>query len=137
MGDPAAARSLGRTSPSTSAVISRGTPGTAKIHLPSCSRAMPSATPCGFGRTSAPSGWSAIRSELSANVPRLAMMRRLMASACSWSRAIDRPVAAQIASRVRSSWVGPIPPVRTTASALSNAVRIVSVRRVRLSPTTT
>src|SRR6478609_9314968 len=45
------------------------------------------------------------------------------------------PGAVPIASRVTSSWVGPIPPQTTTASADASISRIAVTIRPRLSPT--
>ena len=47
------------------------------------------------------------------------------------------PITAAIASRVRSSWVGPRPPHTMTASASASVVRSTDSTRPRLSPTFT
>ncbi len=86
---------------------------------------------------SAPSGYSAWRRLLSGITRPVASHLARRRAAYSSEKSMARPVAAQMASRVRSSGVGPIPPVNTTASARPMAVEIDWASLDRLSPTTT
>src|SRR5215216_7231600 len=60
---------------------------------------------------------------------------RSPASSSGW-RTRATPATSAMASRVTSSWVGPRPPVRMTASARPSASRMVPAMRWVLSPTT-
>ena len=68
--------------------------------------------------------------------PRASNKRRIR-SPIARSRTSATPITSAIASRVMSSWVGPSPPQRMTASLRASARRIVSTIRARLSPTFT
>ena len=84
---------------------------------------MPGAVPWGLAIGWLPRGnwaWSAFRSGIE-RVRRAKSWRMWARAASSWTR--STPVAAAMASRVRSSAVGPRPPVATTKSARSIAAR--------------
>ena len=93
--------------------ISRGTPGMATIIVSSIRASQPGAVPTGFGSTSAlgmTQACLAFRSGISK--PRWAKNSRMLGD----ERFIDcgvSPARAAMASRVRSSSVGPMPPVQT------------------------
>ena len=120
--------------------ISAGTPGrqiTRQGGRPSrgTSRSMPGAVPCGLGTTRLPAGniaWisfcGGIGRPRRANIARMCSKRRR--SSCS-----GRPVAWASASRVRSSAVGPSPPVASTTSARPIAWRKTSALGSNSSPT--
>ena len=103
--------------------ISCGTPGRQATYAPPTFIQTPGAVPTRFGSGSAPSGksaWTRFRSGISrfrrANIAAIA-------SSEPASSTSGTPAAFARASRVRSSWVGPSPPVITTRSARSNANR--------------
>ena len=107
----------------TISCISYGTPGTAYTTLPSpTGQHRPGAVPIGFGSGSPPSGTSAWR-RLFCGMSR-SRVRNIVAmcSASSMRRTSGTPISSAIASRVRSSWVGPIPPQMSTASARDEQV---------------
>src|SRR5512133_524705 len=85
----------------------------------------------------APSGASAWRRFISAMrwTPMRPNRSRSHASSSGW-RTRATPATSARASRVTSSWVGPRPPVRRTASARPRASRMASAMRSVLSPTT-
>ena len=85
----------------------------------------------------APSGTCAWRRLFSAiRRPRRSNIWRMTsATASSWCN--PTPITAAIASRVRSSWVGPRPPHTITASACSSIRRSWASMRPTLSPTLT
>ncbi len=95
----------------------------------------PGAVPQLFGIASAPSGTSACLRFISAMGMRRASNIARIASSDAGSRHIPRLHASAIASRVRSSEVGPRPPHRTTTSARSRARRMHATIRSWLSPT--
>src|SRR5438105_7010791 len=83
----------------------------------------------------APSGMSAWRALLSAiSLPRAPKKAR-MVSTMSSSRRSGTAMTSAMASRVMSSWVGPMPPETITASLRARAVRKASTMRSKLSPT--
>ena len=94
------------------------------------------AVPFGFSTGMAPSGMYACRSLFFVITnPRL----RNRLSICSRrpsSSTSFLPVTSATLSRVRSSWVGPRPPLVTTTSERSSALSITSFMRPGLSPTT-
>ncbi len=103
--------------------ISEGTPGRAAIVARPMVIQMPGAVPIGFARGSAPWGnnaWTRFR-------PAIGRFRRanIASIAASEAASSTRGTAAHCAraSRVRSSCVGPRPPVMMTTSARSNAAR--------------
>src|SRR5215218_7150343 len=97
----------------------------------------PGAVPRGLSMVRAPSGTSAWRRFISAMrwTPMRSNRSRSHASSSGW-RTRDTPATSARASRVTSSWVGPRPPVRITASARPSASRMVPAMRSVLSPTT-
>src|SRR5918996_2967669 len=97
----------------------------------------PGAVPRGLSMVRAPSGTSAWRRFISAMrwTPMRPNRSRSQASSSGW-RTRATPATAARASRVTSSWVGPRPPVRMTASARPSASRMVPAMRWVLSPTT-
>ena len=117
---PPAPRSRSRGS-STSRVIprnSRGTPGSMATHRPAASSSqMPGAEPCAFASTIAPSGIIACSRFVAGSSPGQprAFQRWRSDSSIAWSRRIARPKWAASAGLVRSSAVGPSPPLVITA----------------------
>src|SRR5918994_4178827 len=97
----------------------------------------PGAVPRGLSMVRAPSGTSAWRRFISAIrwTPMPPNRSRSHASSSGW-RTRATPATSARASRVTSSWVGPRPPVRMTASARPRASRMASAIREVLSPTT-
>ena len=138
-------RSRGTTQPDHIGRISRGGPGRATMSLPSGrSTHQPGAVPCSFGIAVAERISHACLRLISRNGrPRRSHRRRSQVSS-SASTATVSPQAAAIASRVRSSGVGPRPPVETTRWArtmpAAKASRTISrssgtpVRRVTRTP---
>ena len=123
------------TSLSTSHFISKGTPGRLIVTPRSVSTMKAGAVPLGFFTTIAPLGICACRSLFFVSMkPRFWNLSR-SSMRDSGSVSITRPVTAAIASRVRSSCVGPIPPPVITTSERSKARSRISVIRSRLSPT--
>ena len=107
----------GITCARTISCISYGTPGTAYTTLPSpTGQHRPGAVPIGFGSGSPPSGTSAWRRLFCGMSRRRVRNIVAMCSASSMRRTSGTPISSAIASRVRSSWVGPIPPQMSTAS---------------------
>ena len=87
------------------------------------------------GIGTAPSGMSAWRRLFAAiSRPREANSARIR-SAIAGLRIRGTPMTSAIASRVMSSWVGPSPPHKITASLRSSARRMQATMRARLSPT--
>src|SRR5579863_4506444 len=102
---------------------------------PSVSIAKPGADPCGLSKTAAPCGVMAWRLLLGAIAQPCALNRSSIARRlASWSTS-GRFVARAIASRVRSSTVGPRPPAQIATSARASASRTASAMRCSLSPT--
>src|SRR5918994_7811715 len=97
----------------------------------------PGAVPRGLSIVRAPWGTSAWRRFISAIrwTPMPANRSRSQVSSSGW-RTSSTPATAASAPRVTSSWVGPSPPVRITASARPRASRMASAIREVLSPTT-
>ena len=118
--------------------ISRGTPGMQATNLPSARTATkPGAVPFGLSSTIEPTGRIAWRRLFSLSGPlrpkatkRASIARR--DGSCNSSVV---PTAEATASLVRSSTVGPRPPVAMTPSLRSKASRNNASRRRALSPT--
>src|SRR6185436_15326151 len=134
-------RRSGNTARSTISFISCGTPGTAYITFsaPSTTTGQinPGAVPRVCGITSAPTGTMAWRRLLAAmyrprdsNIPAITAATSSSSTSCT-------PITSAMASRVRSSCVGPRPPHTITASAVANVWRSAVTTRPRLSPTFT
>jgi hypothetical protein len=95
----------------------------------------PGAVPRGFSSTSAPSGTMAWR-RLSAGISRLKLRKRAsIARTTASSRRKGRPSSSATVSRVRSSSVGPRPPLAMTTGTRLSASRKAAARSSRLSPT--
>src|SRR5512132_3315975 len=96
----------------------------------------PGAVPLGLSMVRAPSGTPAWRRFISAMrwMPMRPNRSRSHASSSGW-RTRATPATSASASRVTSSWVGPRPPVTTTASARPSASLMVPPMRWVLSPT--
>ncbi len=125
----------GTTCSLTISCISYGTPGTAYTTLPSpSSHSKPGAVPIGFGMASPPSGMSAWRKLFWGMSRRRDRNIVAMCSASAISRTRGTPITSAIASRVRSSWVGPRPPQISTASDRDRRSRSAATIRVWLSP---
>ena len=133
---PPRARS-GSTASAHIAFISSGTPGRRTIVEPPAATRKPGADPRGFARTTAPSITSACFSFTSGiSRPRRrkrSLRRRRIAS----SRTSARPSTFATASFVRSSSVGPSPPVTTRSGARESASGISARRSAQPSPTQT
>ena len=116
------ASSRGRASSCHIARISRGGPGSVTTTRPSGARtSQPGAVPFGFGSASADGIRQAcLRLTSGKAIPRRSNRSRSHAS-ISGSIVGSSPTSAAIASRVRSSGVGPSPPVVTTRSARPSA----------------
>ena len=117
--------------------ISLGTPGKVSTVKPGTGvQIIPGAVPVGLGNTSAPWGRKACLRLLAEHTrpraPRRAWMSRQI-SECSTSGVSK---AAAMASVVRSSGVGPRPPVVISTRQRPEASRTSAIRRSRLSPTT-
>ena len=120
--------------------ISRGGPGSATSSFGEPPRVVctnqPGAVPTGLGRALALGISHACLRLISGMArPRDSYRPRRCASCAGSSVGVSFRAAA-MASRVRSSSVGPRPPPRMTRSARSRAVPMASVRRGRLSPST-
>ena len=136
-------RSHGSAVPNHIASISLGTPGKVSTVKPGWMpgaaggvQIMPGAVPVGFGNTAAPSGKNACLRLLGEQKRPRAPMRAWMSiqiSGCS-TRGVSK--AAAIVSVVRSSGVGPRPPVVINTRQRPAASRTAAIRRGRLSPTT-
>ncbi len=120
-----------------------GGPGSTTTYVPETSMMHPGAVPIG-GSTTAPRGMSACFScarTMSASAIVARANRRVRAptsSSASSLRSIGTPAAIATASMVRSSAVGPSPPVTTRRPRPSSiCARIVAVRPPRGSPMTT
>ena len=96
----------------------------------------PGADPTGLMRTSAPAGMSACFICATVGVRPQADSRADILSSASDRRRSGRRVTAATASRVRSSDVGPKPPVTIITSARVAATRSVSAISSSSSPTT-
>jgi hypothetical protein len=95
----------------------------------------PGAVPGISGIAEAPSGTSAWRRLFAAISRRRDANSAVIRSTSSALRTSGTPMTSAIASRVMSSWVGPKPPHRMTASLRSSAWRMQPTMRPRLSPT--
>ena len=93
------------------------------------------AVPLGFSTGMAPSGMSAWRSLLGVMIMPRRRNRWSICSSRPASRNSLRPHTSAMTSRVRSSWVGPSPPLVMTRSARSRARPMTSFMRPGLSPT--
>ena len=134
---PLRARRSGSTCAVIISCISYGTPGTAYTILPSpTGHTSPGAVPSGFGIAAPPSGMSACRRLFSGMSRRRARNIVAICSASSMRRTSGTPISSAMASRVRSSWVGPSPPHTMTASARDNRSRSAATMRAWLSPMT-
>ena len=114
---------------------SRGGPGSSAIIRPFSSIHKPGAVPPGLSSGSAPSGTIACRTFTSGiSRPKLRkrpwMARRISSLRCSL-----RPSRSATASRVRSSSVGPSPPLEITSGTRSSASRNAALNSSRSSPT--
>ena len=125
----------GNTCSRNSGLSSRGGPGRRAIMRPSSSSHRPGAVPRGFSRTSAPSGTMAWR-RLTAGISRLKLRNRasMWRTTSSLRRSLRLRRSATV-SRVRSSSVGPRPPLAITTGTRWSASRKASARSSRLSPT--
>ena len=116
-------------------VISRGGPGRAAMTRSPRRTHQPGAVPMGFGITSAEGMSVACLTFVSGiRMPRLSNPALRLASRSSCTSIVS-PMAAAMDSRVRSSEVGPRPPVVTVTSERSQARLIASSRRLGWSPT--
>ena len=117
--------------------ISLGTPGKVNTVKPGCGVQMiPGAVPVGLGNTSAPCGNSACLRLLT---PKLRPRARSLASrsaSTSGRSSKGTPKQAAKVSVVRSSGVGPKPPVQISSRLRSAASKTASRKRSGLSPTT-
>ncbi len=110
------ASAAGRTCWSNIALASRGTPGTTKTRQSPTSAATPPAVPTGLSSRSAPSGVPAcLRFASGIVLPRLAQICRIRSIQASL-KTTGRPTTAARASRVKSSGVGPMPPLTSNRS---------------------
>jgi hypothetical protein len=115
--------------------ISWGGPGRATITLPPVRTSQPGAVPTGFSRAS-PEGMSQACLRFASGIERpRASKRRAAARGTSSTEGVS-PTTAEIASRLRSSSVGPRPPPTITRSDRDRARSIASTMRPSLSPTT-
>ncbi len=133
--------SVGSTASSHIRVISRGTPGMEMIRVPwppapwATRTSHPGAVPCGFGMASAEGmSQACLRLRSGIGAPRPANQSARSRSSLASTPGVS-PRAAAIASRVRSSSVGPRPPVVTTRSLRPMPRSNASTARPRLSPT--
>src|SRR5580704_5121691 len=128
-------RKRGSTCSRKSGLSSRGGPGSSATMRPLSSIHRPGAVPRGFSSTSAPSGTMAWR-RFTAGMSRL-KLRNLASIARTTSsfRCRRRPRRSATVSRVRSSSVGPKPPLAITTGTRFNASRNASASNPRLSPT--
>ena len=131
---PPSARSRGTTCSSNMIRISDGTPGRQPTTAPPTRIQTPGAVPTRLGSISAPRGnraWTRFRSAMGrfrrANIAR-------MASSASGSSTSGTPATRASASRVRSSWVGPSPPLIRTRSARPVATLKAATFSSRSSP---
>src|SRR5688572_9544787 len=113
----------GRTVSSNIGFISRGTPGSTTRWTSPTARRYPGAVPSAFGTTAAPAGIIACRRLFGGMARPAAAKKREMRSADSACRTSDTPATRATVSLVRSSAVGPMPPVDTTRSARPMAWR--------------
>ena len=118
--------------PSTSAsnigFNSRGGPGSRSTTRGPSSIHCPGAVPLGLSSSVAPSMTNPCRRLMSGIcMPRRANLAR-MRSIVAWSSRMPRPSTRATASRVRSSSVGPSPPVSTSRSLRDNASRTSDAR---------
>ncbi len=124
---PASPRAAAARRPSRSSIglISRGGPGrAARRPCAPASIHSPGAVPFGLASTIAPRGTIACRRLISGICqPRAANRRRIASVIDVDLRTAAAPGAAATTSRVRSSSVGPRPPVNTTRSARCQRVR--------------
>ena len=97
---------------------------------------IPGAVPVGLASTAAPSGRKAWRRLLGATTRPRASMRARIPSQMAGCSTRGAPKAAAIASVVRSSGVGPRPPVVISTRQRPAAARTAAINRSRLSPTT-
>ena len=104
--------------------------------LPYASNAQPGAVPHSFTNTVQPSGSHACFSLFGVISRPMVWKKPLMRSSEGWCRAIFLPNTVASVSLVRSSSVGPRPPVVMMISARSRAVSTTWRRRAGLSPTT-
>ena len=129
--------SFGSTLSRYMAFISGGTPGRQKKqHLP-WRREKPEAVPREFGRISLPSGmraWMAFEAEGLRFLAAKNSLSRRRPSACSTSSTEQNSAKAW---RVKSSGVGPMPPVMTATSARSAVLRSARMISARASSTAT
>ena len=138
---PLRATRSGRMARCIMSCISCGTPGTAYtiLVLPfmSTGHMSPGAVPRVWAMMLAPFGTIACCKLFSAMVrPREAKSSRITSAMLSWNSS-STPITCAIASRVRSSCVGPSPPHIMTASASSKRARKAATMRSMLSPTFT
>ena len=134
---PARSRRTGSTCSSNIGCISWGGPGRRTSMRPSASTRWPGAVPRGLRRTAAPSITSACFSLTGAITRPKRANRAFSSSMSAGSRRRGRPSAAAAASRVRSSSVGPRPPVEITISARASALRKADSRSDASSATVT
>ncbi len=118
--------------------ISRGGPGRATTCLSApASRSVatkPGAVPFGFSRIRAPAGNNACLRLLSVSGMPNSAKRRSMCCQLGRSNSRATPASCATTSAVRSSSVGPRPPVMNTQSARASAVRSTKSRSPRRSP---
>ena len=135
---PSNALIRGNTSSASMPRISRGTPGIIATQCPfSSSSQIPGAEPWRLVSIPAPSGISAWLLFVAGNVPpgNRARQRSSSAAAISSSSTIFRPKIFAMDGLVRSSLVGPRPPVVITAPVRSSASRTADAILSASSPT--
>src|SRR5687768_9233105 len=101
-----------------------------------CAIQIPGAVPLGFGSAFPPAGTSACLRLPSGMCNRRCSKRRRIAASTDASLTSARPSTTATASRVRSSAVGPSPPVEITTSARESAVLNAPASASGSSPTT-
>ncbi|SSN09463.1 Uncharacterised protein [Klebsiella pneumoniae] len=128
-------RRRGKISCSTITLNSEGTPGVKNIRQRLSWMAKPQAVPTGLLIISALAGISACLRLLSAiGLPRSAK-KRVMVSSHSGCKISPSPFAVAAASALRSSLVGPRPPLTISTSACSLRSRRIATSASRSSPT--
>ncbi|OPZ68273.1 MAG: hypothetical protein BWY81_00909 [Firmicutes bacterium ADurb.Bin467] len=132
---PDRSRRYGASCRSNMSISSRGGPGsTATAFLPD-STMQPGAVPCKFGMMIAPRGKYACFRLFSVISRPMRRMRSSIAARLCACRSIGSPKNSPTISFVRSSSVGPSPPVVITMSARESPSAIAAFTRAGLSPT--
>ena len=116
---------------------SKGGPGSINTWTPSSRKAHPGAVPTGLSNTTHPTGSSACCTLFSGiSRPNLFRNHVLISSRISSWSSSSLPKVLQMVCLVRSSYVGPSPPVVMMMSARPRAVSSAWASRWGLSPTT-